>query len=124
MNNFEQSLNIANLPISIPLSNESVTVPSNEVWKITVNIAFYNRGGDSRNSRMRIDGNLVAGGAMRANGGSNTGGTAAVNKSNLKFIVHGGQTISHDGDNGMMVSGFVIKEDFDENEDLRNELNT
>ena len=113
---------VGNKAVSFPLSNEDVTVPDNEVWRITVNLNFYYRGGSDNTCEVRIDDTRVAGVRSRSVDNTNNGGTNGIAVNQLTFVVLGGQTIGHSGTNGAMFSGFVIRDDFDSAEHGRTEI--
>ena len=113
------NIQIENSPLSIQLSDtESVTVPTGEVWKVTVTgrSASLARAGDSNGDIKRyckINGTIVASSESKANSWRHnnyvTANATANASSTFPFdtVLVGGDRIKSEGGD-LNVSGFVV----------------
>ena len=112
------NIQIENSPLSIQLSDtESVTVPTGEVWKVTVTgrSASVARDGSSYayiGRHCRINGTIVASSESKASawaGGSYVANATANASSTFPFdtVLVGGDVIKSEGGE-LNVSGFVV----------------
>jgi hypothetical protein len=112
------NIQIENSPLSIQLSDtESVTVPTGEVWKVTVTgrSASTTRDGDGSayiERYCKINGTIVASSESKAHAyqsGNNAANATANASSTLPFdtVLVGGDVIKSEGGE-LNVSGFVV----------------
>ena len=113
------NIQIENSPLSIQLSDtESVTVPTGEVWKVTVtgrsaSTARDENGYDYIERYCKINGTIVASSESQANawqGGNVLSGNATATASStfpFDTVLVGGDVIKSEGSE-LNVSGFVV----------------
>ena len=109
---------IENQALSIQLNgSESVTVPSNEVWKVTINgraaVAAPSKYGDDQTVRRycSINGVRVASSESKAgtwSGNGNSNGSASASTTfPIKAVLVEGDVIESDN-TGLQIGGFVV----------------
>ena len=112
------NIQIENSPLSIQLSdNESVTVPTGEVWKVTVTGRSASVARDGSNYAYierycKINGTIVASSESKTDGwdGNDDTGNATANASStfpFDTVLVGGDVIKSEGGE-VNVSGFVV----------------
>ena len=110
------NIQIENSPLSIQLSDaESVTVPTGEVWKVTVTgrsaSVAKDGGGEMTIERYcKINGTIVASSESKSDAATGVIGNATAGASStLPFdtVLVGGDRIKSEG-GGLNVSGFVV----------------
>ena len=112
------NIQIENSPLSIQLSNtESVTVPTGEVWKVTVtgrsaSVARDGNGSAYVERYCKINGTIVASSESRSDAWSSDGelANATANASStfpFDTVLVGGDVIKSEGGE-LNVSGFVV----------------
>ena len=111
------NVQIENSPLSIQLSNtESVTVPTGEVWKVTVtgrsaSVAIGGNGYAYIERYCKINGTIVASSESKSDTwhSQDVGNATAVASSTLPFdtVLVGGDDIKSEGGE-LNVSGFVV----------------
>ena len=112
------NVQIENSPLSIQLSNtESVTVPTGEVWKVTVTGRSASVAGDNNDYAYierycKINGTIVASSESKSDSwkGSNYEANATANASStfpFDTVLIGGDVIKSEGGE-LNVSGFVV----------------
>ena len=111
------NVQIGNSPLSIQLSdNESVTVPTGEVWKVTVTgrsaSTALNAGIDNIKRYCKINGTIVASSESKSDGwkiADNLANATANASSTFPFdtVLVGGDVIKSEGAE-LNVSGFVV----------------
>ena len=98
---------VTNEPISIQLSaGESMTVPSNEVWKVEVHLAYDDTNGGSDICALWVNGEGVWNAQNSGSGGSPSAGSGS-------FVFVGDDEIeikANDSRLGGNISGFVVSE--------------
>ena len=109
------NIQIENSPLSIQLSDtESVTVPTGEVWKVTVTgrnaSTAVDAGFDYVERYCKINGTIVASSESMADSWTDIAGNGTANASStfpFDTVLVGGDRIKSEG-GGLNVSGFVV----------------
>ena len=110
------NIQIENSPLSIQLSDtESVTVPTGEVWKVTVtgrsaSVATHNNDSTYIERYCKINGTIVASSESMADSWTDINGNGTANASStfpFDTVLVGGDVIKSEGGH-LNVSGFVV----------------
>jgi hypothetical protein len=100
--------NIENEPVSIQLANSTTTVPSNEVWKVTIagGSPYDSSGNEEPPEKCLINGIVVASGRHRNETYS------AFATFPFDTVVVGNDVIEHTGNKGLQIGGFVVNDNY------------